>query len=466
MALNENLKAIVTELYQQFCDDFIQEGHDVGSAEFLSSFAYNFLPRENTDLCQKIYSAAVTGHSAAVDRAIEAFFSNWSGGDPQGYTCLAIEDFLNYVIPRTIGLADAKEHFNKLYDRFDSDFFGDECAVTTFAILSNVWDNSGRVVLPDGFRLRYVTKSFVKTASPIIRDSEVSYSEINRRAHPIGLGRPINDKHSYFILEHTQRLPKTKELISTASRMGYDVARKFTFAIRLLKFSGCFSDYRGFRMVAHLSALHLSVMNFPDSQLDNSDSRELNDPDHIWLMRLWPKLVDTDYARIFILDQKIEDAIRREREATFDQEMTRRRVAVDQLLDYIQILEAVLNVKGSENFSLYAAVLLKASGNGQFAHGTYEVYEFLKNIFNIRNNVVHGRLDEVLHPKGDKFKLDILRFRQMVHVLASLFVLNGPLRDAATKLTLGGHVDLQSIYKVAPEEAREMWKRKPAFDGW
>jgi hypothetical protein len=56
--------------------------------------------------------------------------------------------------------------------------------------------------------------------------------------------------------------------------------------------------------------------------------------------------------------------------------------------------------------------------------------------------------------------------RQMVHVLASLFVLNGPLRDAETMLALGEHVDLQSIYRVAPEEAREMWKRKSSFEGW
>jgi hypothetical protein len=264
MALNENLKAVVAGLFQQFCDRFIQEGHDVGSSEFLSSFTYNFLPRENTDLCQEVYSAAVTGHSKSVDRAIEAFFSNWSGGDPQGYVCIAIEDFLNYAIPRTIGLPDAKERFDKLYERFDADFLGDECAVTTFAILSNVWDNSGRVLLPDGFRLRYVAKSFIRIPNSMIRDSEVSYFEINRSAHPIGFGRPIKDKNSYFILEHTRRLPKTRELINAASKIGYDIARKFTFAIRLLKYSGCFSDYRGFRMVAHLSALHLSIMNFPE----------------------------------------------------------------------------------------------------------------------------------------------------------------------------------------------------------
>jgi hypothetical protein len=465
MILNGELGAVVREIYQQLCDGFIQQG-DISSPDFVASFPYVFLPPDDEALCRRVFNAAVNGRTAEVDRSVDAFFSDSVGGDVQFYVCKAVEDFLNYAIPRTIGLPDGNAHFENLYERFDADWFGEECTITTLAVLSNVWDHSGRVVLPDNFRLRYVSKPLRKSDHYVLREHDVSFWEITRSAHPIGRGRSIDGQHHLFVLEHSRKIRKSRTLIQEAAQLSYDVARKFTFAVRLLKYSDCFSDYRGFRMLAHLSAFNMNLMNYPDSVLEASASRELSDVDHLWLRRLLPKLMEMSYANILVLDQKIEDALRRGRDATLDREMTARRVAIDRLLDYYQIFEAVLSAAGSEYASLYGAVLLKASGNGNFAHGQYETFKFLKDVFKIRNDVVHGRVDEVLNPKSGNFKLDIHRFRHIVHVLASLYVLNGPLRDAATKLALAEHVELQSIYKSTPDDVKEMRERKSSFNGW
>ncbi|MGB6483706.1 MAG: hypothetical protein WBE86_09505 [Candidatus Acidiferrales bacterium] len=463
------------ELYEHFCESFVTQGCDVNSDQFLSNFTYGFLTHEDNEVSQTVYEAAAKGWKETLDRNREVFFSNSAGGDVPFYVCLAIEDFLNYAIPRTIGLVDAKERFEALYQRFDSDFFGEECTVTTFAILSNVWDHGRRVVLPETFRLRYLIKPYSKVDHPWEREKVIPFFEINRSAHAIGYGRPIGDMNAYFVLEHTHKLPKNERLFRAAWELCDDVARKFTFAVRLINYSACFSDYRGVRMLGHLSSMHSNVMNFPENALNSRNSSELNDADNLWLEILLPQLLQMDYASVFILDQKIQDAIGRERERIRDRQLGSRRVAVDQLMDYYQMLEAVLDVRGSEQTALYAAVLLAANGNGQFKDKGHENYTFLKETAKIRNDVVHGRLGSVLAPKDGVFKLDINRFRHIVHVLASLFVLNGPLRDAATKLAVGERVGLQSLYEKpkarTPQEFVEDRKhaieaRKRVFEGW
>ncbi len=69
---------------------------------------------------------------------------------------------------------------------------------------------------------------------------------------------------------------------------------------------------------------------------------------------------------------------------------------------------------------------------------------------------MHGRIDEILtSQKEDRFTEDDARqFQLIVHALGCAFVMNGPLRDIATKLALGQSVDLVSLFPSTPENRR------------
>jgi hypothetical protein len=79
----------------------------------------------------------------------------------------------------------------------------------------------------------------------------------------------------------------------------------------------------------------------------------------------------------------------------------------------------------------------------------------------IRNNIVHGRVGDVLSGKGKTdHKLDISRFRHIIYSLASLYIMNGPLREFATRLALGENVDLERDHEA--KEADWLKRRKNA----
>lgn len=303
MVINQGLRETVRCLSTQILQDFESEGADIHSAEFLASFPYAFMKPTGGQRCTEVLAAASSlNHRSEIERAIKAAYTDSAGLTTDGYICKAVEDFLNYVIPRIAGLPDEEDIFAKLYEQFESSILGETALVTVFAVLSNVWDNGGRAILPPGFSLQYVADDVATIPdSRWKRDRSVPYFEISKSAHPIGRGRPIKDESYYFIFKYSTMLPNDGGLIRAAYALSDAIVRKFIFSIRLLNYSAAFSDYRGFRTVGHLSAYSLNLMNHPDDFIARGPSRELSEHDGVRLRRLLPKLASEPYEHIAAL---------------------------------------------------------------------------------------------------------------------------------------------------------------------
>jgi hypothetical protein len=470
VTLNKELEEVVLQLYRDSVEEFKRDGVDFGSQGFFGK-SFAFIPHTNVEARTRIIAAAFKPDLRSIaEEAMSAFYANSAGLTSEGFMCEAVNDFLNYIIPRAAGLSDEAKIFAEAYSHFDQSIYGASFLVTTFAILGNVWDNSGRVVLPDGFSLKYVGPPLPTTAdTKWLRDRVVPYYEINSSAHPIGRGRDIKGLHSYFLFEHSEVLPKSRNLLDSAFRLRDEIARKFVFAVRLLNQSGAFSDYRGCRLVSHLSTYRMGLMNFPDEYTDQGPSRELSEYEGLRLRRLLPRLLNMKYDDISVLETKLDDVIRRPRESLLDEKRTALKVAMEQLLDCFQILESIIPVFGSEYIALYATVLLKASGKTQFGadlNSPYLIFKFIKRMHMVRNDIVHGRIDEVIDPNKPKVKPDeVHAFRRMVYDLAALSILNGNLRDIATKLAVGESVPLD-FFNFTVQEMNEVRTQKAVQPSW
>jgi hypothetical protein len=140
------------------------------------------------------------------------------------------------------------------------------------------------------------------------------------------------------------------------------------------------------------------------------------------------------------------------------------RLAIDQLLDYFQILEAIVPAMGSEFIALYAAVLLHAIKSQEDPESAYD---FVKRMHTIRNDVMHGRIRTVLTATKNRLTVhDIHRFREIIHALAGAYVMNGALRDKARLLALGKKIALVPAYPESPEEINAMRKPQAHPPGW
>ena len=459
--INQELYSLVRQISKDIIADFEAEKAVFHSNEFLSSFPYAFLSHNNSERGDRVVAAALAApYKEEVERAVEAAFSNWAGGTLERYVCFAVEDFLNYIIPRIAGMSDENAVFDKYYGFFDCSLFGKECIITTIAILENVWDNGLAAVLPPGYSLRYVSKFDCTPAdNRWSRDRIVPYFEISRSAHPIGLGKPISGAGSYFVFSHSAKIPKNKNFLQVVSSLRDEVTRKFIFSVRLLKYSAAYSDYRGFRCLGSL-CMRMHLMNFPDDRIERGVSRELQEHDGHALRRILPQLAAKDYSYIAVMDTKIEDALRREKRGNDWEPQAALRMAIDQLLDYFQILEFVLPVGGSEYIALYSAVLAVGSGADPEGKKARQHFDLVKRMHKVRNDVMHGRIHDVLTSNKNTFSPnDLHSFRSVVHKLAEMYVMNGDLREMATRKALGQPITLKGIYPESTAEMNEM--RRP-----
>jgi hypothetical protein len=456
--INQELYDVVRQLCHEIVEGFETEGIDLNSATFLSDFSYTFVGHDYPVRRQRVLAAALApAYRGVAEKAVEAAYSDSMGGTTDHNLCNMVDDFLNYVVPRVAGLPDRDVVFDQFYRYFDASLYGKGCIVTMFAILHDVWDNGLRAVLPPGYALRYFDRPHLGSAADRrTRDRSVPYFEILESASPVGIGRAIRDKSAYFVFSYSTTLPKDKELIPAAYKLRDEMTRKFIFSVRVLKSSSAFSEYRGFRMLGHLSRFGMNLMNFPEDFLDGGRPRELQEHDGHQLRRLLPKLAGENYGFISILDTKLEDALRRKRVGSAGVKSLELRVAIDQLIDYFQILEAIVPTMGSEFIALYSAVLLTAIEKGE---GSWATFQFIKRMHKFRNDVMHGRLDDVLNPKANFSVEDVERFKLMIHALAGAYAMNGPLREIATKLALGHSVELTSLFPSSVEEMNRM--RRP-----
>jgi hypothetical protein len=447
---NPQLCEIVRQLYQEKLDGFADRNPN--SEEFVASFPYWFFREDNKVQERIAQSALVPEHRQEAEKAVEAYCSDHHGGNTEFYLAEIVEDFLNYVIPRTAGLADGPKYFEHWYEQLDACIFGKSCHVTVFAVLENAYDHAARGanLLPRGFRLGWYSRMpSAALHQRYARERAMPFYEIQKAARPIGRGRDIKDKNAYFVLEYNAMVPKNRESVTAAYRLRDDVGRKFVFALRLIGFSA-YSDYRGFRMPGHLSAYSMNCMNFPDDPLEGESPGDLDDFHYLYIGRLLPKLLQQPLSKMDLIDQKIEDAARRQRRVMLGEREAQLRTAIDQMLDYFQILEAVVPAEGSQYISLYAAVLLKAGGYRGIEMKPFEMFTLFKDMHKIRNYVMHGRIDEVMNGRFRTDQQSFYTFKQMVHGLAGLYVLNGSLREIATRLALGEEIKLETLFAPFP----------------
>jgi hypothetical protein len=167
--------------------------------------------------------------------------------------------------------------------------------------------------------------------------------------------------------------------------------------------------------------------------------------------RLLTKLLPQSLTNFEVINQKIEDALRRRRRALLNDTRAQRLNEIDQLLDYFQVLEALVPARGSDSISLYAARLLRTPNSAP--NQTLELYRFMKDMYRVRNDIMHGRVDEVLSRKSkESQRIDIYKLRHIVYSLACLHIMNGQLKDAATQLALGETAQLEHEYETDTEE--------------
>jgi hypothetical protein len=247
---------------------------------------------------------------------------------------------------------------------------------------------------------------------------------------------------------------KRKDGLAEAHRRSEEITKKTILALRLITASPVYAEYRGFRALGHYSggSSGMVLMNYPGERIDRGFGLD----SQYWaggVERLFPPLLPAPIESITVIYDKIDDAFRRQQQRGGPFDSVAAKPAIDQLLDYFQALEAIIPIEGSYQISLYAAVLLHAA-HGARALKAADVFDFMRDMHKLRNEVVHGRIDKVLTGRASTTYgiTEIGRFRQYVHELAILYLLNPDdkgrhgLRTAAHRLALGEDVNLKTLY--------------------
>jgi len=255
------------------------------------------------------------------------------------------------------------------------------------------------------------------------------------------------------MFEETRK--KKRGGLAEAYRRSEEIAKKTILGLRLLTSAPVYAEYRGFRALGHYSGggSGMVLMNYPGERIDRgfgSDAQSWG----LALERLFPPLLAAPTDSIAVVYDKIDDAFRRQQQRGTPFDGVAAKPAIDQLLDYFQALEAIIPIEGSYQIALYAAVLLRAAHKGRGLKAG-DIFDFVKDMHTLRNEVIHGRIDNVLLGRAKtKYKItDIGQFRQYVHELAILYLLNPDergkqdLRKTAHRLAVGEDVNLRTLYK-------------------
>jgi hypothetical protein len=89
------------------------------------------------------------------------------------------------------------------------------------------------------------------------------------------------------------------------------------------------------------------------------------------------------------LDHRLGDAARRERRGTVRHDVALK-AEIDQIFDHVQAVESLLPLRGSDSIRLAAAVLISRATKADAT----EIDEFFKIVYQVRDDVMHGRLDK------------------------------------------------------------------------
>jgi hypothetical protein len=112
--VNQPLYDVITKIRAEIVAGFV--GEDLHSEAFLASFPYAFLNEECNERRSQVIAAALRPEfRQEAQKSIDLCYSDSAGGDLEFYLCEAVEDFLNYVLPRTAGIANCDEVFDRYY---------------------------------------------------------------------------------------------------------------------------------------------------------------------------------------------------------------------------------------------------------------------------------------------------------------------------------------------------------------
>ena len=453
---NAALHRSIKELYDNVVRDFKDAGNDFNSHTFLEKFPnfsyigmFRHSEEENGAAEQIVRAAFASEFEMRTDEALKVYFSNTVGSTREDNFCEMVDDFLNYVIPRTAGLPEADRSFDEQYDAFEQSLYSDSFPFTVCSLLKNTSDHAGSARDTSGVKLTYYSplppKAVINVAP--LRHRVVSYYEIMEAAHLRQGGNPP-ELPFILVMEFTEKVKKNEKTMKRIYERVEEITNKVVFALRLVTHGAVYSHYRGRRIPGGMTGHRFFMMDYPDEVIEYSHQSGSLDPGGGELLRrLMPEALACPYDRIAVVDHKIEDALRRMQRTTIrhDRE-TQLTGEIDILLDYMQALESMVPASGSYNISLHASVLLKAS-KPRASINASEIFDFLRKMYAIRNDVMHGKLKKVLDGVANaKSALNTHQLRMYVYDLAMLQVLNADLGGLAHKLALGESVQLRTIY--------------------
>jgi len=307
---NAKLYEVVRGLYEEIVAEFAADlgAEKLHSEEFLSSFPYSFM-HDAKPAGQVADAALLPEFRAEAEKCIEGCYANHGGGDVPFYLANAVEDFLNYIIPRSVALPNSADVFDRYYRQFDSSIFGKLCLVTTVAIIRDCWDNhGGSAVLPTGMRFIWTVRGHGPLSNPYTRERAVPFFEMKKARHMEG----TDALNAFNVLQYSKTLPKDRNILSAAYSLSYDTVAKFLLATRLKTYSTVHSDYRGFRMLGHLSGHSMNLMNYPDDRIERGEGRDLEESAGMAIDRLLTRLLPHPLSKFAVINQKVDDAIRRQ----------------------------------------------------------------------------------------------------------------------------------------------------------
>lgn len=445
---NEALYKTVQRIRASFTDAVIRRGSDPNSPEFLSSFPFAILIDDSDPETRRWREELVeigfdAGCKEITEKTIAICYADHGGGTPEIYFVDLIEDFLNFALPRTLGLPDADAVFDDHYCQLERDLFGPTLTVTIQAVLGNISNHSGGFAPTAGLHLKHVWYPLPSMLlnTRYLREKAMPAIEIRKGSRPIASGRSLEHGMDFFVLEFEEQLPKERATIEYVYRRSEEITRKVVLALRLVTSADAFSDHRGFRTLGHQSAFKMNLMNWPDEYVARGDHGDLS---HcvLALRKLLPALIDKPAGSLAVVDHRLDDALRRSRPAIANDD-ARRKAEIDKLFDYVQALESLLPLRGSDAIRLAAAILISRSTRAS----ANELDQFFKLIYQIRDDVMHGRLDKVLEDdRKGKRPIDTRRLKQCIHQLAILAILNDNLGFLARQLALGENVNLKTLF--------------------
>jgi hypothetical protein len=420
---NAALYDAIRRVYDDEVGNLVANETDFGSEDFLAaSYDYvRFQPEGDVRVQAIVDAAFAAAFRTRTEEAVRIFFDDRQGGTVETNLLVAIDDFLNWVLPRSIGLPDANNRFNQMYARFERNLLSEVFELDITALVAGVADHGANFRRAGNTGFMWASRPLGAAAdNGSVRDSAVTYFDLRQQGYPIGGGRSLQNVGNFFLLDVRETFPKRDGVTAFASSRTEEVTRRVVFLLRLLTRSSVFSDYQGFRTLGHMSGHYMVFMNWPDEFIPDTQSSDLMLYD-LWFRILLPYAMTCPWNELEVVHRKFEDAFRRQRTAVVNRGRAERQMLIDRLLDHCQALEALLPLRSKYQIAMSASALLAGHLNDDGQRAS-QIFNTVSDQYSLRNDVMHGRVDDVLAGRGRH--LDVPSLEEIVRDLTTLRILN------------------------------------------